>query len=190
MARKVIRDARLGSKARRDRGLDKLKAADSRLLDDQERLNEYRMSLYQSVLPNLPKIKGYHVIWLTTNNPSDSIPARMRLGYEPIKPSEIPGFEGWTLKSGEYAGLIGINEMVAFKLPLHLYEMYMREAHHDAPMLEEQKLEDALEAVREQALQTAKRGRKAVKIYEVEEGTENIVEDRPAPKFRKLYGER
>lgn len=189
MARKLS-DSRLDSKARRDRGLDSVKSADSRQLNDGQRLDEFRKSLYQSVLPNLPKIKGWHVVWLTTNNPGDSIQSRMRLGYVPIKPREVPGFESLSLKSGEYVGLIGVNEMVAFKLPLHLYQMYMTEAHHTSPQHEEEKLTDALDAVREQASRTAKRGRRAVKIYDVEEGTENIVEDRPAPKFRKLYGER
>jgi len=188
MARKMS-DSRLVSKARRDRGLDNARAENSRELGDQERLAEYRMSLYNSVLPNLPKIKGYHVIWLTTKNPADSIAARMRLGYEPIEPHEVPGYESMSIKTGEYVGMIGVNEMVAFKLPLHLFQMYMKEAHHDMPLAEEQKLTDAHEAVREQMLTTARRGKKGVKV-EYEEGMEDIVEDRPAPKFRKLHGER
>jgi hypothetical protein len=190
MARK-LREERLESKARRDRGLDAVRAADTRTLDDRERLDEFRQSLYQSVLPNLPKIKGYHVIWLTTTNPADSIAARMRLGYEPIKPSEVPGYETLSLKTGEYAGCIGVNEMVAFKLPLRLFQLYMEEAHHTQPLLEEQKLEDAVEAVREQAMMTAssRRARKSIKV-EREEGTEDIISDRPAPKFRKLFKER
>jgi hypothetical protein len=189
MARKLS-DARLGTKVRRDRRLDSVKSADSRVLDDQERLDEFRKSLFQSILPDLPKIKGYHVIWLTTQNKQDTIPQRMRMGYEPIKPSEVPGFEHLSLKSGEYAGLIGINEMVAFKLPLRLYQMYMEEAHHRMPMEEEKKLEDALDAMREQmASAGGRRSRKNIRI-EMERGTEDIVEDRPAPRFAKQTGER
>jgi hypothetical protein len=185
-----FKDARLGTKARRSRRSDRFREEDSRLLDDQERLTEFRKSLYQSILPNLPKIKGYHVIWLTTNNPADSIQARMRLGYEPIKPDEVPGFESLAIKNAQLGmNLISVNEMVAFKLPLGLYQMYMREAHHDQPLLEEQKLTDAIDAVTEQARHMAKRGKKAVRV-EYEEGTEAIVEDRPVPKFRKLHGER
>lgn len=186
MARK-LRDVRLASKVRRDRRLDR--QTDSRTLDDQERLAEFRSSLYNNVLPNLPKIKGFHVCWLTTNNPADSIPSRMRLGYELIEPHEVPGFESLSIKTGEYAGAIGVNEMIAAKLPLHLFQMYMAEAHHHAPLAEEQKLSDALDAVAEQARATAKRGKKAIRV-EVEEGTEDIVMDRPVPKFRKMYGER
>jgi hypothetical protein len=188
MARR-LNDARLGSKVRRDRSLDGSRAADSRVLDDQERLDEFRQSLFQSILPNLPKIKGYHVIWLTTTNPADSIPARMRLGYEPVKKSDIPGFQIDSVKSGSYGELITVNEMVAFKLPLRLYQMYMKEAHHDQPLLEEEKLNDAVEVMREQMARQAKRGKKSIRI-EIEEGSEDIVADRPAPRFARQTGER
>lgn len=41
--------------------------------------------------------------------------------------------------------------MLAFKLPMSLYEKYMREAHHDAPMREEEKLTDTAEFLEQQA---------------------------------------
>jgi len=34
----------------------------------------------------------------------------MRLGYELIRADEIPGFEHLGLKSGDYPGVIGVNE--------------------------------------------------------------------------------
>lgn len=188
MARK-LRDARLGSDSRRDRRRDKALAEDGRTLDDQERLDEFRQSLYTNVLPNLPKIRGYHVIWLTTKHPSDTIAARMRMGYEPIRPDEVPGFETLSMKTGDYGNVIGVNEMLAFKLPLHLYEMYMREAHHDAPLAEEQKLEDALESMQDQLVSSAKRGKRSVKI-EREEGMDDLRKDRQPPRFAKATGER
>jgi hypothetical protein len=55
------------------------------------------------------------------------------------------------LKTGEYAGFIGVNEMLAFKLPMSLYEAFMREAHHDAPLREEEKLTDTAEYLEQQA---------------------------------------
>jgi hypothetical protein len=64
----------------------------------------------------------------------------MQLGYEPIKPSDIPGWEYVTLKTGEYAGFIGVNELLAFKLPMRLYEAYMNESHFEAPLREDEKL--------------------------------------------------
>ena len=41
--------------------------------------------------------------------------------------------------------------MLAFKLPMSLYEKYMREAHHDAPLREEEKLTDTAEFLENQA---------------------------------------
>lgn len=110
---------------------------ENRELSDEERREAYRKALYQTHLPDLPPIQGYHVCWLTTSNPKDSIPARLRLGYELIKSSEIPGFEYANVKTGEYAGAIGVNEMLAAKLPLHLFEAYMAISHHEQPLEEE-----------------------------------------------------
>ena len=56
-----------------------------------------------------------------------------------------------TLKTGEYAGLIGVNEMVAFKLPMSLYLKFMQEAHHDAPDREEDKLAETARLMQQQA---------------------------------------
>ena len=75
----------------------------------------------------------------------------MRLGYEPIKPEDIPGWEYATLKTGDWAGFIGVNEMLAFKLPNSLYLKFMKEAHHDAPLREEEKLTDTAEFLERQA---------------------------------------
>jgi hypothetical protein len=41
--------------------------------------------------------------------------------------------------------------MLAFKLPMSLYEKFMREAHHDAPLREEEKLTDTAEFMQQQA---------------------------------------
>jgi hypothetical protein len=57
-----------------------------------------------------------------------------------------------TMKTGEWAGHIAVNEMLAFKLPMSLYEKYMQEAHHDAPAREEGHLADQTEGLREQAM--------------------------------------
>jgi len=75
----------------------------------------------------------------------------MRLGYQPIKPEDIPGWEVTSIKTGEWAGFIGVNEMIAFKLPLELYQRYMQEAHHDAPLREEEKLVSSAEFMAQQA---------------------------------------
>jgi hypothetical protein len=78
----------------------------------------------------------------------------MRLGYEPVKPEDIPGWEATSIKTGEWTGFIGVNEMLAFKLPLSLYEKYMQEAHHDAPLRELEKLSDTADFMKQQAEST------------------------------------
>ncbi len=41
--------------------------------------------------------------------------------------------------------------MLSFKLPISLYEKYMHEAHHEAPLREEEKLTDTAEFLEQQA---------------------------------------
>jgi hypothetical protein len=73
----------------------------------------------------------------------------MRLGYEPVKPEDVPGWEYATIKTGEYVGMIGVNEMLAFKLPMRLYETYMREAHFAAPLREDEKLQAMVDQMKD-----------------------------------------
>ena len=137
--------------AREDRAMDDRARSENRQLTDGDRLREFQSQFFKEVLPDLPRISGYHTIWLTTTNPRDSIQARIRMGYEPVKPEDVPGCEYATLKTGEWAGFIGVNEMLAFKLPLNLYQMYMKEAHHDAPAREQEKLTHVIDTIREGA---------------------------------------
>lgn len=122
-------------------------------ISDDDRLAMFRKQMFNDALPDLPTIPGYHVCWLTTTNPRDPLQRRTQLGYEPVRPDDVPGLEYATLKTGEYAGMIGVNEMLAFKVPLDLYHAYMQEAHHDAPRREEDKIRDAIEAMKHQAEQ-------------------------------------
>jgi len=125
--------------------------AESRELTDDDRLEMFRMQLHNDALPDLPDVPGYHMCWLTTTNPRDPIHRRIQLGYEPVKPEEVPGMEYASVKTGEWAGFIGVNEMLAFKLPMSLYQKFMQEAHHDAPLREEDKLAEVADIMREQA---------------------------------------
>jgi hypothetical protein len=134
------------SRAMKDRAF-----TENRQVSDDERVEMFRQQLFNSALPDLPSIPGFHVCWLTTTNPRDSIQNRIRLGYEPVKPEDVPGCDYVTIKTGEWVGLIGVNEMLAFKLPLSLYEKFMMEAHHDAPLREEEKLTDTAEFLQQQA---------------------------------------
>lgn len=137
---------RQGSRSSEDRTV-----TEDRTLSEDERLEMFRNQLFNDALPDLPHLEGYHMCWLTTTNPRDPIFRRMQLGYEAVKPEEVPGMSHATIKTGEYAGMIGVNEMLAFKLPMSLYEKFMQEAHHDAPLREEDKLAEVAELMRDQA---------------------------------------
>lgn len=147
-------DARLNRNStsgdRPSRSQDERSMADSKV-SKEDRLAMFRNQLFNSALPQLPDIPGYHLCWLTTTNPRDSIIMRQRLGYELLKSTDFPGFELVTQKTGDFAGCIAVNEMLAAKLPLDLYEMYMTEAHHNAPNAEEEKLRTVIDTIAQAA---------------------------------------
>lgn len=155
MGNETERDVRLSNRGQNEnrpsRTQDERSVTQNRVTNE-ERLAFFRDQLFNSALPSLVEIPGYHLCWLTTTNPRDSIMMRLRLGYELLKASDFPGFEAVTLKTGDYAGCIGVNEMLASKLPLDLYELYMTEAHHNAPNNEEEKLRAVLETIQQNAV--------------------------------------
>jgi hypothetical protein len=162
--------------ARRSRAMDDRRVTENRELSDDDRIEMFRNAFYQHALPDLPEIPGYHVCWLTTTNPRDSVQSRMRLGYEVVKPEEVPGWEYATLKTGEYAGCIGVNEMIAAKLPDRLYYRLMREAHHDAPLREQERVVSDNDAMAARA-----RGSKTSMMEE--EGLSELRQAPPNPIF-------
>jgi hypothetical protein len=137
--------------SRRTRGHTDRLATENRAYTEDERLEMFRMQLYNDRLPNLPEIPGYHVCWLTTANTGDTIQSRSRMGYELIRAEDVPGMDLIIQKTGDYVGCVMVNEMIAAKLPTSLYLRYMQEAHHDAPLREEEKLEDTAQLMRDQA---------------------------------------
>lgn len=144
----VAGDTRYARDEDPDREHQERELTEDRELTDDERLELFRLALFQNQLPPLPDIPGFHTCWLTTTNPRDSIQGRIRLGYKLIKAEELPGWEHALVGTGLYSGCIGVNEMVAAKLPLRLYEMYMTEAHHNQPLAEEGKLRATLDAIK------------------------------------------
>ena len=76
------------SKAMQDRPV-----TENREVTEDERLEMFRQQFFQSSLPDLPDIPGWHLCWITTTNPRDTVQHRIRLGYEPVKPEEIAGWE-------------------------------------------------------------------------------------------------
>lgn len=158
--------------SRRSRQSEDRAVTERRDISDTDRLRMFQNQLFNDALPDLPVIPGWHLCWLTTTNTRDSIHRRMQLGYEPVRPEEVPGMEYATQKTGEWAGMIGVNEMLAFKLPMSLYEMFMQEAHHDAPNREEGKLSDTADFIRNQG------ARDNVEVYE-EEGYSDLRQSAP-----------
>jgi len=149
-----------------------------RELTEDERFALFQSSIVQSVLPNLPPMPGYHLCWLTTTNPRDSIAMRVRMGYELITQDMIAGWRGESLKSGEYKGVISVNEMVAARISLRLYNRYMVEVHDTLPRAEEEKLRAVVTGLKD-AAQTV-----GTRIAEEGDGTADIVQRaRPMPEF-------
>jgi hypothetical protein len=143
----VVSDERIAAERE---GNDREFSEDRELTDD-ERLELFRDSMNQSVLPDLPYMPGYHVFWATTTNARDSIAWRIRIGYQPIRAEQCPGWEGVTITSGDYAGVIAVNEMLAMRIPLSLYNKYMREVHHNLPLAEQEKIRTQIQRVSEDA---------------------------------------
>lgn len=145
-----------------------------------ERLDAFREQQYNNALPDLPPIPGYHTIWLTTTNPRDSITHRLSLGYELIKADDFPGFASVTLRSGEYEGCIGVEEMIAAKLPEELFQGYMKIAHYDRPKEQEDILNRNIEELRHNA------ERDGGRIVDADDGDENgmaeLRRSTPAPR--------
>jgi hypothetical protein len=106
----------------------------------EERRKMFRSEWLQEALPTPPEIPGYHLCWLSSNNQYDPIHKRMRMGYEPVKADELPGFDHFKVKAGEHVGFVACNEMLLYKLPMDIYQQLMLELHYHAPMEEQEKI--------------------------------------------------
>lgn len=136
--------------ARKSKASQNRQVTEDREQTDAQRLEMFRAAHAQAALPDIPPIPGFHVVWLTSANSKDSLPMRHRLGYVPVVSEDVKGFEFVADKGGTTDGLIRVNEMVAYKLPMELYNLYMRENHHYAPAREETKLTDTDSNVKQQ----------------------------------------
>lgn len=151
-ARGDVREIREESSTREDRELQERTHTQDNELSDEVRLEMVRGG-GQSILPTLPEIPGYKNVWLSTTNSNDPIHRRMQLGWSPIKASEVPSFGFSSIKSGEWQGCVGVNEMLAFKIPNDKFDMYMKELHYHAPNREEEGINAIYEQAQAQAAQ-------------------------------------
>lgn len=180
--RKVVKRVRGQSESRSDRRSSDRPNSQNREVTDAERVDMLRRTFFQSALPDIPPIEGYHVCWLTTQNPRDPVHGRLRLGYELIKASEVPGFDHLGMKSGDFPGVVAVNEMIAAKLPLHLYDAFMREVHYEAPLREEEQIYARAMEVSEEAGRAARRGGQ-MKAPLIEAGSQELGQARDVPSF-------
>lgn len=164
---------------RRDRTMDDRSVAERIELSDDQRVEMFRQQFQDTLLPNLPKQDGYHVCWLTTTNPRDTIQQRLRMGYELVKAADIPGWEHASLKTGEWVGCIGVNEMIAARIRLDLWNRMMHAVHHDAPRAEEERMAETARMIRER-LQSA--GGPETELYEGD-GYEELRKAPARPRF-------
>jgi hypothetical protein len=114
-----------------------------------ERRKQFLSEWQQNALPTPPEVPGFHLCWLSTTNSYDPIHKRIRLGYEPVKPSDVPGFDAYNLKGGEWKGFIGANEMILFKIPNEKYQDIMEELHYHQPLDEEAAIKNSLSQQRD-----------------------------------------
>lgn len=114
----------------------------NRETSDAIRLRERRARLrdVNTVLPQPPKIDGYHLCWLTTTNSRDPLEHRMRNDYTLVHPSEMPGFldqnrqESSQKESQVVSDRIMVNEMVLAKIPEDIFQDDVKMLHYDDPL--------------------------------------------------------
>lgn len=146
----------------------------ARDVSDEEREDLLKITFMQDRLPAIPPIEGFHVCWLTTSNTGDSPMTRARLGYTPVRPEDVPvDMRGLFIASGDNSFLT-VNEMMAFKLPVRLFQRYMKIMHHEQPQEQELGIVSQLDAVKEQILDNEG------KVFEGG-GTARLRKQRPAP---------
>lgn len=115
---------------------------DGSSLSSSERRRMLRQEWVQEVLPTPPAIAGFHLCWLSTTNSTDPIHKRLQVGYQPVKITEVPGFEQYKVDGGQFDGCVACNEMLLFKLPMDIYQDIMAIYHHDMPLEQEQAIRD------------------------------------------------
>lgn len=173
--RRAVSDERIAG----ERDYEERSQAEDRELTEDERFELFAASHFQSILPDLPDIPGYHTFWATTTNGRDSVQNRRRLGYTPLLIEECPGWEGISVTAGDYQNVVGVNEMIAMKLPISLYQRYMLHAHHTLPLQEEEKLRSSVDQMRDDL---ASRGSKVMEGDGMAEEFE-MNRAKPQPRF-------
>ena len=107
-----------------------------------QRKARLRAEWSNDVLPRIGDRNGFHYVWLSTTNSTDPVYRRLQMGYELVKPDDVPELgKQYHLTQGEYAGCVACNEMLLARIPDELYQELMLINHHERPLEEEQVLQ-------------------------------------------------
>ena len=180
--RQSIKRIRKDAASREDRAMSDRAITQRRQLTDGERVELLKRANFQSSLPNLPRIPGYHVCWVSTTHPSDTPQGREQLGYTFIERHEVPEFTYTDQQSADFPNAVTWREMVGMKIPLSTYQLFMEELHHNEPARNEESIYNEALQAGEVAAQAAKRGGK-MRAPQVDPGTEELGQARDAPNF-------
>lgn len=142
--KRIARSSAVASRGSRGQADQARTESDGTAFTMAERRAMIRSEFQQEALPRAPLIDGFHTCWLSTTNSYDPISKRMKLGYIPVKTSELPSMNSFDQKAGEWAGFISCNEMLLFKIDQDQYQAIMEEFHHFIPMEHEESLKDNL----------------------------------------------
>lgn len=144
---RLKKDPAVAARGSRDNA-DAPRVQDGMSLSASERRRMLRQEWVQEVLPTPPEVPGFHLVWLSTTNSTDPIHKRLQVGYQPVKITEVPGFEQYKVDGGQFDGCVACNEMLLFKIPMEIYQDLMTIYHHDMPLEQEQ-------AIRERVMGTS-----------------------------------
>lgn len=123
---------------RGDRGIQEDLERAENVLSDDEFFSMLDGGFDDNRLPNVPRIPGFHCCWLTTSSPYDSISKRLRLGYVPVRYSEVPTMQMPDGTVQQPDGNVTCNEMALYKLPERRFQALMAHYHHRRPLEDEQ----------------------------------------------------
>jgi hypothetical protein len=140
MESRLKKSLNAGGRENRAQQDESRQAPEEKFVSAQERKKMWSDEWTQRALPDVPKIPGWHLCWLSTTNSYDSIDRRIRLGYVPVKAEEVPGFENNRVKAGEHIGFVACNEMLLYKIPMDVYQEVMKHFHHDEPQEQASKI--------------------------------------------------
>lgn len=139
---RLKKDAGQASRASRDSADVDRVTNDGSSLSDYERRRLLRQEYVQEILPSLPDLPGFHLCWVSTTSSVDTIHQRQKVGYLPVRISELKGFDQFKIDGGQYDGCVACNEMLLMKLPMQVYQDLMAIYHHDMPLEQEQAIRD------------------------------------------------